>query len=98
MNPLLRQLLPFFLLAAFLLPLSACSDSGNREVVIYTSVDQVFSEPLLEQFEQETAITVLPLYDTEASKTVGLVNRLVAEKDNPKADVFWNGEFVQTLY
>jgi iron(III) transport system substrate-binding protein len=33
----------------------------------------------------------------EATKTIGLVNRLVAEAHAPQADVFWNGEFIQTL-
>jgi iron(III) transport system substrate-binding protein len=34
----------------------------------------------------------------EAAKTVGLVNRLVAEKSNPQADVFWSSEIVQTIF
>lgn len=33
----------------------------------------------------------------EATKTVGLANRLLAEKSNPQADVFWSGEFVETI-
>lgn len=69
----------------------------GKEVVIYTSVDQVFSEPVLKAFEKDTGIKVLPVYDIEAAKTTGLVNRLIAEKDAPKADVFWNGEFAQTM-
>lgn len=77
--------------------LTACSPAKNRQVVVYTSVDQVFSEPLLKQFEKDTGIKVLPLYDTEATKTTGLANRIVAEKSNPRADVFWNGEFTQTI-
>lgn len=68
-----------------------------QEVVVYTSVDQVFSEPALKDFETKTGIKVLPVYDVEATKTVGLVNRLIAEKNKPQADVFWNGEFVNTL-
>ena len=36
------------------------------------------------------------IFDVEASKTTGLVNRFISEKDNPKAGVFWNGEFAQT--
>lgn len=68
-----------------------------REVTIYTSVDQVFSEPILKAFEKATGTRVNALYDAEASKTVGLVNRLIAEKRSPLADVFWNGEIVQTL-
>jgi len=40
---------------------------------------------------------VKAVYDVEASKTTGLVTRLVAEKDRPRADVFWNNEFSQTI-
>jgi iron(III) transport system substrate-binding protein len=66
-------------------------------VIIYTSVDQVYSEPILQKFEDKTGIKVKAAYDIEATKTTGLVNRLIAEKSNPQADVFWNGEFAQTI-
>jgi iron(III) transport system substrate-binding protein len=68
-----------------------------RSVVIYTTVDQVYSEPILKDFETRTGIQVLPIYDVEATKTTGMVNRLIAEKNRPLADVFWNGEFAQTI-
>ncbi len=84
----------FFLLS--LLLFSACSSKKQNEVVIYTSVDQHYSEPILTAFEKETGIHVRIAFDVEASKTTGLVNRLIAEQKHPKADVFWNGEFVQT--
>jgi iron(III) transport system substrate-binding protein len=71
--------------------------SAERVVVVYTSVDQVYAEPILEEFEEATGITVQAVYDVEATKTTGLVNRLIAEKDRPLADVFWNGEFMQTI-
>jgi len=58
-------------------------------VVVYTSVDQVYSEPVIRAFEKRTGILVLPVYDVEASKTTGLVNRLIAERGRPQADVFW---------
>lgn len=67
------------------------------EVIVYTSLDQVFSEPILEEFEHRTGIKVKAAYDVEASKTTGLVNRLIAEKKYPKADVFWNSEIGRTL-
>ena len=35
---------------------------------------------------------VRAVYDSEAVKTVGLVNRLIAEKANPQCDLFWNNE------
>ena len=69
----------------------------NEEVVIYTSLDQVFSQPILEDFEKRTGIKVRAVYDVEASKTTGLVNRLIAEQSHPRADVFWNSEVGKTL-
>ena len=90
----------FFLFFVFFLSLffSTCSSRPSEpEVVIYTSVDQVFSEPIFKAFEEKTGVRVRAVYDVEASKTTGLVNRLMAEKDRPQADVFWSGEFAQTL-
>ena len=76
-----------------LFPLSSVAD----QVVVYTSLDQVFSEPVLQAFEKETGIEVKAVYDVEASKTTGLVNRLIAEQQYPRADVFWNSEVGRTL-
>ncbi len=72
--------------------------SSAEEVVVYTSVDQIFSEPILMAFQEKSGIRVKALYDVEAAKTVGLVNRLLAEKGRPKADVFWNSEVSRTIY
>lgn len=78
--------------------LSGCGRSpAGPSVVVYTSVDQVYSEPILRRFEAGTGIKVLAVYDVEAAKTTGLVNRLIAEAGRPQADVFWNGESSQTL-
>ena len=70
---------------------------SQKTVVVYTSVDQVYSEPVFREFENRTGIRVLPVYDVEATKTTGLVNRLIAEKGNPQADVFWAAEFSQMI-
>jgi len=79
--------------------LSACQGSSAlRQVVVYTSVDQVYAEPVLQAFEEASGIHVLAVYDVEATKTVGLAQRLLAEKGNPQADVFWSGEFTQTMF
>ncbi len=79
-----------------LLGLSGCGAKSN-EVVVYTAVDEVFAEKVIDDFEKETGIKVQVVYDTEANKTTGLVNRIIAEKDHPVCDVFWNNEFVQTI-
>jgi len=66
--------------------------STTGTVVVYVSEDQVFSEPILRDFEKETSIRVEAVYDTEEAKSTGAMNRLIAEKDNPRADVYWANE------
>lgn len=78
-------------LVALVLLLGGCG-SGPDAVTVYTSQDQVYAEPILREFESQTGIAVRAVYDSEAVKTVGLVNRLIAEKNNPQCDLFWNNE------
>ena len=88
----------FCLLVMVIVSLAGCKGKeSQQQVVIYTSLDKVFSQPVLEAFEQQTGIKVLAVYDSEATKTTGLVNRLIAEKDSPRADVFWNSETGRTI-
>src|SRR5215218_5478204 len=61
-------------------------------VVVYVSEDQVFSEPILKDFERDTGIRVRAVYDTEETKSTGVMNRLISEKANPQADVYWANE------
>ncbi len=68
-----------------------------KEVVVYTALDQGFSQPILKRFEEQTGIRVLAKYDTESTKTVGLVNAIRGEKERPRCDVFWNNEIVNTI-
>ncbi|MFC1858799.1 extracellular solute-binding protein [Thermodesulfobacteriota bacterium] len=70
---------------------------GDKEVVVYTALDQIYSEPVLKRFEEKTGIKVKAVYDVEATKTIGLVNRIIAEKSYPQCDVFWNNEPVNTI-
>ena len=76
-----------------------CTNSGQpasgKQVVVYSSVDDVFARPVCEQFERDTGITVLLVPDTEETKSTGLLNRLIAEKERPQADVFWSGDPVR---
>ncbi len=70
----------------------ACSTGNEKQVVVYTSVDQVFAEPILKDFENETGIKVNAVFDTEEAKSTGVLNRLIAEKNQPQCDVFWSGD------
>src|SRR5579863_7740261 len=40
-----------------------------REVIIYTSQDEEYSEPLFKDFEKKTGIQVKAVFDSEAVKT-----------------------------
>jgi iron(III) transport system substrate-binding protein len=71
---------------------SVVTRAAAPTVTVYVSEDQVFSEPILKDFERETGIKVKPVYDTEETKSTGVMNRLIAEKHNPQADVYWANE------
>ena len=76
--------------------LAGCRKSAPPQtVVVYTSVDDVFARPVTERFQKQSGITVKLVPDTEETKSTGLVNRLIAEKARPVADVFWSGDPVR---
>lgn len=84
--------------AGVFLPFVAWLKSSRQasQVVVYTAQDQVYAEPILAEFERQTGIQVRTVYDSEAVKTVGLANRLLAERANPQADLFWGNEELRT--
>jgi iron(III) transport system substrate-binding protein len=94
---LLKRFLAVFLLLAVVLLawILRQKGGGDRSVVVYTSVDQVFSAPVFRRFEEETRIRVRAVFDTEETKSTGVLNRLVAEAAEPQADVFWSGDSVR---
>ena len=95
-----RLLLPLLLLLPAMTSCGCRGDTdapgGGGTVVVYTALDQVYSEPILKAFEERTGIRVQVVYDAESAKTTGLVNRLIARRANPDCDVWWNNEPVQT--
>ena len=86
------MMLRYLLLASFLLFVGCAKQESRREVVVYVSEDRVFSEPVLKAFERQSGIRVLAVYDTEESKGTGLMQRLIAEREHPLADVYWANE------
>src|SRR5437879_1531280 len=90
----------FFVAGAVLVGgLAAAALLWPREpgVTIYCALDDVYARPILDDFERETGIHVKASFDTEASKTVGLVQNLRLERSNPRCDVFWNNEILHTV-
>lgn len=79
----------------FVLPLF----SGMRSpVVAYCAQDQVYAEPIFRRFQDQSGskLRVRAVFDSEAVKTVGLANRLLAETTRPRCDVFWGNEELRT--
>jgi len=95
-----RRMLTLYLVVQFvaagILGCSGAKPSTNSgEVVVYASIDDVFARPICEKFERDTGIKVQLVPDTEETKSTGLLNRLIAEKARPRADVFWSGDPVR---
>jgi len=80
-----------------LVPSCSRPSENDRTVVLYTSADDYVVREIIGEFEKQTGITVKLVGDTEATKTTGLVTRLLAEKDAPKADVWWSSEPFGTI-
>lgn len=78
---------------ALLFALAARGDA----LVVYCSHDAVFADAILKRFEIETGTRVAVRYDTEATKSLGLVEAILAERERPRCDVFWNNELLGTL-
>ncbi len=73
-------------LAVGLSIVSACartSDSGSGSLIVYSSRNEVFVDPLLDQFADETGIDVSVLHAGASA-----VNRIVEESNNVQADIF----------
>ncbi|MGE3107861.1 MAG: extracellular solute-binding protein [Phycisphaerales bacterium] len=101
-----------FLLAAWALALGSCDSKAPRQagasepapappppptLVLYSSADDHLVKLVVEQFEKDSGIKVEWTGDTEQTKTTGLVQRLIAEKDAPQADAWWSSEPMGTI-
>ena len=93
-----RPLFSAALLAAAALLLAVVWRAGTADrLVVYCAHDAVFAEEILRGFEKQSGVRVAVRYDTEATKSLGLVELLVREKDAPRCDVFWNNEVLGTM-
>ena len=92
-----HQTILFLALLTVVGSLWGCRSASENEVIVYTALDQQFSEPHFKMFTEQTGIPVVPKFDTEANKTVGLTTAILAEKNRPRCDLFWNNEILNTL-
>ncbi|HEX8875749.1 MAG TPA: extracellular solute-binding protein [Phycisphaerales bacterium] len=74
-------------------PASAARGQAKpSRIVLYVSADDALYRPVIQTFEAASGAKVEVVPDTEATKTFGLVRKLLDEKDAPKADLFWASE------
>lgn len=71
--------------------------SPEGEVSLYSSVDEPLLREVMDVYAREHSGRVLLVGDTEATKTTGLLQRLVAERENPRCDVWWSNEAFSTI-
>ncbi|TVQ62119.1 MAG: extracellular solute-binding protein [Phycisphaerales bacterium] len=77
--------------------LSGC-DAGDRdEVVLYSSVDTEYLREVADAFRERHGVELIVVGDTEATKTTGLMERVLAERTSPRADVWWSSEPFATI-
>ncbi len=74
----------------------ALSAAGAAPLVVYCAHDAVYAESVLRRFEEESDIPLTIRFDTEATKSLGLVEQILREKESPRCDVFWNNQALGT--
>ena len=70
----------------------AAPSADPNTVTLYSSVDADVLEPLTAKLSKATGITIKTVGDTEATKSTGLLTRIITEAEQPQADVFWSSE------
>ena len=90
-------LIPVFaalVLAGLWLSILPGSGSDDKTLVVYCAHDRIFAEQILDDFSRETGIRIQARYDTEATKSLGLINLITQERSQSRCDVFWNNELL----
>lgn len=84
-------------LLAVVIPRLTSRPGDPNTVVLYCAHDSIFADQILRLFEERTGIRVRVRYDEEASKSLGLTSLLIAERQQPRCDVFWNNQSLGTI-
>lgn len=92
-----RSLLIVLLTAGIVWYLTRSHQSDPNRLVIYCAHDATYAQPILDEFTNQTGIQIDVRFDEESNKSLGLTNLLIAEKDQPRCDVFWNNQTLGTI-
>jgi iron(III) transport system substrate-binding protein len=89
---------PFFIKLLFLMIICLTSTSCSYQIVVVACAqDREYAEQLFDEYRASRSIKTEVKYDTEANKSVGLANELIAEMRRPRCDVHWNNEILATI-
>jgi iron(III) transport system substrate-binding protein len=72
-------------------------EQARQEVVVYCSVDEPYASKIFAEFEKQSGVHVIAQYDVESSKSIGLSEKIRAEREKPRADVWWCSEAFLTV-
>ena len=76
----LRFAVPLALLAALLTGYQWLRRGGRAPLVVYCAHDSIYSEKILREFERRTGVPLSIRFDTEATKSLGLVELIFRDK------------------
>lgn len=88
--------------AAIVGSLPSCGERVPPKVVVYTAVDKEIALPIFAEFTKATGIKVRAKYGSDlpgvgAGGAAVLAQAIVAERDQPRCDLFWNDEILHTI-
>jgi len=95
-----RRLARLSLASIALLALAGWTGCGERvppRVAVDAAVDKELALPTFAGFSKTTGIKVRANYGIEVGGTNALVERIVAEREAPRCDLFWNDGILHTL-
>ena len=64
-----------------------CRSRTERSLIVYCAHDSLYAEPILDNFRRSADCDVYVKYDTEASKSLGFVSRILVEREIGRAHV-----------
>lgn len=82
----MRKLLSILLLFQILLLSCSSKENNQNEIIIYTAMEENLIDEYIEEFNKEYTDIKLSII---SSGTGDILAKLIAEKDNPQADVIW---------
>jgi iron(III) transport system substrate-binding protein len=89
--------LAFLYIGALLAIAVSIQNQRTHKLVVYCAHDIEHARAVLELFHTRTGIEISVQPDSENTKSLGLVERIIGEKDSPVCDVFWNNELFGTI-